>query len=99
MEKFSIQEPYKKNLINNEMLNVQEDNLIIKDNSNVSYLSKDIGMNDILDQIGNLMKKFAVEVNTKEDISRNDGKTELNNTHNNEDRKLSKESNSLYYLF
>lgn len=47
-----------------------------KDGLNTSNVSKDIGMNDIIDQIGNLMKKFANEVNvTKGNITQIEGKT------------------------
>jgi len=46
-----------------------------KDGFNTSNISRDVGMNDIIDQIGNLMKKFANEVNTtKNNITQNEGK-------------------------
>lgn len=38
-----------------------------KEGLNASNISRDVGMNDIIDQIGNLMKKFANEVNVTKD--------------------------------
>jgi len=35
----------------------------LKEGLNTSNMSKDAGMNGIIDEIGNLMKKFANEVN------------------------------------
>jgi len=35
----------------------------LKEGLNTSNMSKDVGMNGIIDEIGNLMKKFANEVN------------------------------------
>lgn len=46
-----------------------------RDGLNTTNVSKDVGMNDIIDQIGNLIKKFANEVNTtKGNIIQNEGK-------------------------
>ncbi len=37
------------------------------DSLNTSNATRDVGMNDIIDQIGNLMKKFANEVNLQKE--------------------------------
>lgn len=51
--------------INNE--NRDKNKLLFKTKEalNVSNMTRDVGMNDIIDQIGNLMKKFANEVNVQ----------------------------------
>ena len=64
----------------NNKSNLKPKTIQPKDILNISNVSKDVGMIDIMDQIGNLMKKFAVEedLDKKEQLKNKRGTKKIN---------------------